>query len=205
MFFSTEVSLPYEDIIDIMRAYPEWKLMMRQGGDVFYYDRAAAGDVHYKQFYERVLANQEGMTYTSIQEGIKLMKNDRVVLHLGEDDIQSAVKDDPEIAGDVYIFAREKPTYRNMVVTNNSPLGPILNFGVRLLVENGVMQHIDGRWLGKVNKGNERNLGGIQIVLSAGQVVLIFIFMVATIGLIFILVFAECSWNQLKSISKTSW
>ena len=37
----------------------------------------------------------------------------------------------------------------NMVVTENSPLGPILSFGCISLRETGIMGTLDTQWMGK--------------------------------------------------------
>ncbi len=43
-----------QDIKEVMRSYPNWKLNFLDGNDIFYSQYAEAGDPDYKQFYERV-------------------------------------------------------------------------------------------------------------------------------------------------------
>ena len=38
MFFSTEIGIPFDSIKDVMRSYPDWKLMMRSGFEAYYID-----------------------------------------------------------------------------------------------------------------------------------------------------------------------
>lgn len=57
MFFTSEVSIPFNTIYDVMKAYPEWKLKMMNGDDVYFQYKALEGDVLYKEFYDRVKTN----------------------------------------------------------------------------------------------------------------------------------------------------
>ena len=49
MFFTSEPTLPFTSIEDVMRAYPKWKLKMMEGNDVhFQYKALVAKDPLYK-------------------------------------------------------------------------------------------------------------------------------------------------------------
>ncbi len=40
MFFTSEISIPFNSIEDVMRAYPDWKLKMMTGNDVHFQYKA---------------------------------------------------------------------------------------------------------------------------------------------------------------------
>ena len=54
MFFSTEVTAPFETIRQVMQAYPDWKLQCQMGMEVFFVYQAEDGDPDYVNFWERV-------------------------------------------------------------------------------------------------------------------------------------------------------
>jgi hypothetical protein len=62
MFFTTTVTIPHEGIIDVMRAYPDWKLMFNSGTDVLF-ALPAKYDSDYAKYWARVLSNPEETKY----------------------------------------------------------------------------------------------------------------------------------------------
>ena len=44
MFFTSEVTLPFETIRDVMRTYPSWNLMVNEGNEAIY--RAKGAHTH---------------------------------------------------------------------------------------------------------------------------------------------------------------
>ena len=47
MFFTSEVTLPFETIRDVMRTYPSWNLMVNEGNEAIYRAKGAhTHDVH---------------------------------------------------------------------------------------------------------------------------------------------------------------
>ena len=54
MFLTTEKGVSFKSIKDVMKAYPEWKLMMRSGFEVYYMHHVESGDEDYLTFWDRV-------------------------------------------------------------------------------------------------------------------------------------------------------
>ena len=54
MFFTTKSQSPFENIKDVMRAYPDWKLFMQSGTDIDYLPHVESGDKDYIKSWERV-------------------------------------------------------------------------------------------------------------------------------------------------------
>ena len=47
MFFTSEITLPFETIRDVMRTYPSWNLMVNEGNEAIYRAKGARTyDVH---------------------------------------------------------------------------------------------------------------------------------------------------------------
>ena len=54
MFFVSEIPIPFNDIYDVMKAYPTWKLRMRAGNEaLFQYKALIEKDPYYEEFYDR--------------------------------------------------------------------------------------------------------------------------------------------------------
>ena len=51
MFFTTEIGIPFNSIKDVMRSYPDWRLMMRSGFEAYYIDHVDSGDIDYIIYY----------------------------------------------------------------------------------------------------------------------------------------------------------
>ena len=51
MFFTTESGIPFQSIKDVMKAYPEWRLLMRNGFEAYYIDYVDSGNVDYIKFW----------------------------------------------------------------------------------------------------------------------------------------------------------
>ena len=46
------------------------------------------------------------------------------------------------------VFNKGRTEYYALIVTENSPLGPILRHGMKVLYERGVVAHLSSKWLG---------------------------------------------------------
>ena len=80
----------------------------------------------------------------------------------------------------------------NMIVAENSPLGPMLTFGCTLLLERGYIDTLDEKWMGKaISSYNKKGGGPAAYVLSIGQVMLGFVFMCTAMGVSLIVLIVE--------------
>jgi hypothetical protein len=69
MLFTSTDTIPHEDIVDVLRAYPHWKFMFNNVTEVSFSLTTNQHDPDYKKFWARVLANPEEEKYFSIKEG----------------------------------------------------------------------------------------------------------------------------------------
>ena len=65
MFFSTEVSVTFDSIRDVMRAYDDWKLMMQDVNDVYFVYYVQDEDPDYVAFWDRKLNKPEETVFKS--------------------------------------------------------------------------------------------------------------------------------------------
>ena len=106
MFFSSKLTLPFNSIEDVMRSYPDWNLKYRAGSDIFWKVKAKAGDPLYSEFWERVTSNRDEYTFQNVEEGLNLIKNERVVIHIGEGTLKQYFKNNPYHQQSLKVFAK---------------------------------------------------------------------------------------------------
>ena len=134
MFFSTEVSIPFETLRQVIQAYPDWKLQIPPGLEVFFIYQAQDGDRDYVQFWER-LQNLPEETYFDFD--IQRMRKERVVVFAPDVPTRAYMNANPAAREGLHVFDKRKPELCNLIVTDNSPLGPVLKYGARLIIEKG--------------------------------------------------------------------
>ena len=61
MFFTSEATLPFETMKDVIGAYPGWKLMMQSGNEIYFISRALDGDPYFNTFLGRMRDKPSGM------------------------------------------------------------------------------------------------------------------------------------------------
>ena len=77
------------------------------------------------------------------------------------------------------VFAKGRANYYALIVPHNSPLKPILQRACTILMENGMLDFLIGTWEGKDIPGN----GVVEVmILTAGQIILVFFIIAATFG-----------------------
>ena len=79
MFFSTELSLPFETIVDVMRAYPDYKLITQTNNAVYFIYKVEEGDPDYVAFWDRYNNKKEETIFKKTTEALQRMETERVV------------------------------------------------------------------------------------------------------------------------------
>ena len=186
MFFTTEISVPFETRTEGMEAYPDWKTMIRKGNDRMFRELAEQGIPVYIEYWDRMQNDPSTVFYKNIKEGVELMKNDQVIIHINEKSLRQYFKRNPtEARPRTFQSEGENLKIENMLVTNNSPLGPILSHSSLLLRESGIMATLQTKWMGqKLTSGI--GTGAEAHTLNPGQVMMIFAILCASICMSFL-------------------
>ena len=79
MFFSTELSLPFETIVDVMRAYPDYKLITQTNNQIYFIYKVEEGDPDYVAFWDRYNNKKEETIFKKTTEALQRMETERVV------------------------------------------------------------------------------------------------------------------------------
>ncbi len=81
MFFSTSPTIPFETIVDVFRAHPDWTLLFQRGGEINF-AVPALRDADYAEFYARVQADPEKHIYANAREGLERIRKGQTVLYI---------------------------------------------------------------------------------------------------------------------------
>ena len=168
--------------------------MMLSGYDVYFAAPAEQGDPDYAQFWERVESKREETVYNSVEEGLKSLREGQNVIHISERMLKRYFLERPYVQQPVKVFAKGKPEFKTIIVTLNSPLKPVFEFGIRSLMQGGASDRVLGKWEGP-------SLVDIPVdtmVLNLGQVLLGFMVtgFITSIAL-FVFLF-EYTWARYK-------
>ena len=193
MFFTTESGVPFQSIKNVMNAYPEWRLLMRKGFEAYYIDYVDAGNVDYIKFWDRVQQNPEENTFSSVGSAIATHSKDRVVIH----DLQGAIDTyakygRSDTMDHLSIFAKGRTEWYGLIVTENSPLGPMLKHGAKQMHERGMFDYLKAKWLG----GEKRcrtlsDISSSNMVLTFQHVSFIFLVFGTSVALSIVLFLVE--------------
>ena len=147
MFFSTDNSIVFDDIKDVISMYPQRKLLMREGYDIYYLSHVESGDKDYTEFWNRVQTQPKDAVFSSLHDVFQRFPEGGVVIHELEGALEAYLGQcggERKEHFDVYV--RERTEYHNLIVNKKSPLGPVLRYGSRLLLERGAGPNFKTSW-----------------------------------------------------------
>ena len=84
MFFTSEISIPFNNKEDVMKEYPKWKLKSRDGEEVFFQARALAGDPLYVEYLDRINNRPEEAIFSTIADGLTMLRTEQSILYLAD-------------------------------------------------------------------------------------------------------------------------
>ena len=175
MFFTADITIPFESRKDVMKAYPDWKLKFRKGAERLFIDNAEKGvDQVYEDYWNRAKNNLDDFRFKSLADGVSSIYDDQMVIHVEYNLLKQYYKNLKSEQDVPSIIPSEGDNMNiNMIVTENSPLGPILDQEFKRLCETGLFDIKMIQWIGReVQKGGDSK---IPKALIQGQVAMIFI------------------------------
>ena len=147
-FFTVTVPEPFESMRDVIKAYPNYNLLIRKGLEGHIYYKMKRGDVVFKEFWDRLMENPEDMTFSSEQEGLDMISaNEQNVLAFSEIMLLSHLKWNVNQPAP-YMFAHMGWGYPCLMLQKNSPLTPIFTQGVLNFRESGIEHQLRLKWIG---------------------------------------------------------
>ena len=187
-----------------MLAYPEWQMKFRKGAESIFHEKAQeSGDHLYEEFWARAKSQPEHVKYNHLDDGIKDMFESQVAIHVHDGYLKQYYNDHPTLRRPKTFPSDGKKIGEYMALSENSPLGPILNQEFRVLFENGVMDLVDIKWKGK-EVSNDVNSRTSAEALDEGQVMMIFAVLSVAISVSAAVLIGECLISAIKGNLSTA-
>ena len=153
------------------------------------------GDPDYVKFWSAVKSDggYEKHVMPNIKAGFEELKKGQTVLFSVLDVLRGAYQEDPKSMQGIKLFGVSRSEYFNLIFTKNSPLVPLFNQATTRLFENGQFLRTDFKW-----KGNKiKDEGAVDIlILTSGQVFLIYAILAFFLGLSIIFLTFECCYKK---------
>ena len=141
--------------------------------------------------------NPEEFLFTNVGKALDDAQNERTVIWTDEALFNGYLRAKPEAAANLKIFGQSYQRTSHLIINKNSPLTPMFRQGFLRLLENGILDHLETKWM-KAPKYSSKLTLKSRVVVGIGQVVLIFYIMVGTIGATLLLLGLELMWNKLE-------
>ena len=188
-FFTVTIPEPFETQRDVIRAFPSWDFKIRKGDEVNILTHVLQGDEDYIAFWERYMTDPKETTYSSDKEAVQQITNGRNVILSDENQFMGYLRSNP-IEDKLHIFGHGRWKYNALMFHLNSPLVPIFKQGVDQYREKGIESELYLKWIGAgYNDDGLTTL--VTTVLTPGQVVLAFAFIILLYMLALIILVGE--------------
>ena len=181
-FFVGEVSLPFSSFREVLKLFPDWKIIYPKGYEVAFESKVRSGDPDYVKYWKYVEADYDKYTVDSALEGFKELQEDKVVMLLQENMMRYTYKTNPHVSPDIQVFDHSNPTFPSIIFPKNSPLTPILKKSMFKMLEDGQSERLLAKWVGAPLK-YQQDFDGM--ILTSGQTFFAFII----IGVMYVITF----------------
>jgi hypothetical protein len=81
MFFTSTAQINLNNIVEVIRAYPDWNLVFLKGNGAKFALKATY-DPDYANFWDRALASPADTTFNSIESGLRRVVKDTSVMYI---------------------------------------------------------------------------------------------------------------------------
>ena len=200
MFFAKETPAAFETESQILEAYPTWIYNVRRSAATVMYNGAEENKL-YQEFIALMEENLEKFTYKNVEEGVQRIKSGQIAMRAGDRTLRQYYKEHPyESRPNTINIPQGGTNSRNLMLTDNSPLLPLFRTGSIELWEIGLLKGLEEKWMGKKLKGPISDPLH-TVVLSLGQLMLIFSILSAAILVSIIILGIELSWNYMVNLN----
>jgi hypothetical protein len=143
----------------------------------------------------RVEAQPEDYVVKTLQAGLDKMQSGPNILYTTNGRLKGFFSSNPFNQPSIKVFGGSRSRFDCLLLTKNSPLKPILRNGVSKTFERGEYERLQATWQGAEIK----SAGAVDImILTSGQVFLIFFELLISVGLSLICLIIECVTYRIK-------
>jgi hypothetical protein len=187
MFFTSPTHNKFEDIVDVIRAYPEWKLVFLSGYE-YKFELKAAYDPDYANFWARAQSFPQDTTINSLEEGFSLIAKEKAVMCVDKHRLNAYLAANPTKMLRLESLVTVKNMQKGIAFPFNSPLRHMFDKAVMQARESGVEGSLIKKWMGAITS-NELMVENAQ--LSVKQLILAFVSFTAAISTCIVILCAE--------------
>ena len=141
----------------------------------------------------------ETILYKTVEEGVKRMKNGQTAIYTEDQSLRRYYKNNPEEVRPMIVPSEDHNSVgiENLAFTENSPLVPFFVANCMDLYQNGIINILERKWMGK-KLGSKVDTNLHTVRLNLGQMMLIFsILGAATVTAVMVLGI-ELTWNWIN-------
>ena len=197
MFFADEAPQLFTSKLDMMKANPEWKLNVMNGAQIFFQVKADNGNEIYQKYIQTMKDSPNEVLYETVEEGVSKMKQRKNGIYLEGKGLWLYFKNNPAEKRPTIIPFESGRTHENLILTPNSPLFPYLSETAMEIYENGLLNILERKWFGEpIVPEPTSNLH--TVVLGLGKTISIFLVLVISIVLSFVVMGLENLWHWIN-------
>ena len=197
MFFADEAPTLFTSKMDMMKAYPDWKLNVKHDDQLEFHVHADEGDETYQLYLQIMKDLPKELICEDFDECIQRMMNGQNGMYGSENGFRLYFKENPsEIRPTTIPF--QEMFHENLVLTHNSPLYPYLSEVALEMHEKGIFNILERRWYGKRLK-QESVTSLHTVVLGIGQMILIYLMLGIAIVVSILVMAIEILFNRIIS------
>ncbi|XP_040577544.1 uncharacterized protein [Lepeophtheirus salmonis] len=181
MFFTTEVTVPFETITDVMEN-PDWSVVYTEGDSFGLRSRLPRGNKDVNDYWAKVEEDPLPFVVPSIMEGLKKAKKERVVYYRDVNTVLYQISTSHDYMrdfGDLTVIDKRTIRYFCMLPLQ-SPLTSsfsLINIGI---MEKGIRHQVFLKWFETFSTGDKE----VHLIyLSIGQMSSLFLILVGAVFL----------------------
>ena len=148
-FFTSTVTIPLETRRDVMRAYPDWNLIFKDGAEINFVTFVLQGDQDFMEYWTRDQADPTETRVGSIKEGLDRIAQEQTVFFIDDGQLKGWLRANPFHVQRLDIFGHELPTYDSLLFSLNSPLVPMFRAATFTFRQQGTEYALIKRWFGE--------------------------------------------------------
>jgi hypothetical protein len=200
MFFTSSNDVDFQHVTDVIHAYPDWKLVIYSGSKAKFALKAEY-DKDYAEFWARVQASPHDSTYNSIEEGLSLIAEYKIVMQTSNNKIKAHLTANPIHDRRLKSLVTQKNIQNCIAFPFNSPLRYMFSKAVLQARESGLEGNLIKQWMGaNINFNNAGMVENTKI--GAGQLILVFVGMIVAFSTCFVFLCAELVITRMQTNQK---
>ncbi len=195
MFFATSVAVPFGDVSDVLRAYPEWRLISQTGNEMTFMARAKY-DRLYLDFWSRS-QNGEEDAFVDLETALHRLNYEQTVLYAEEGVIRSHFDTHPDQVREIEVLAKVRVGHAHILLNENSALTPVFTAAAAKLRESGEERMLQAKWEG--SRGRRHRVAEVEAVSISHQSVLLFVVGTCVLVVCPVALCVELAWKVYRT------